>query len=173
MKITHYIKSDNNRQWPIISQHPEVANPSMKAESEREYLPELVHIWKAIEKATGYRWRSTSYWRMSPSHSRGISLDIAPDIAAADVDKYAVTYGSDPVLYKRERLLRDLQEVCASYTSLNDEYSIGIFVEPDHLHMQVFSSSELTTPARLYKWKVAKQDYADTDKRMELPLIKT
>lgn len=173
MKTIQYLPTDINKQWPIVSQHPTVADPSSKAESEREYLPELVNAWRAVEKGTGYRWRSTSYWRMSPSHSRGISLDIAPDISPSDEAQYAVSYGSDPVLYKREKLLRDLQDVCASYTSLNQQYSIGIFVEPDHLHMQVFLRSDLITPMRLYKWKVPKKEYADTLTRMELPLIKT
>jgi len=172
MPAVHYLPSDRKHLWPIVSQHKGIATPADTESAEKVYLPELVNAWQIIEKTTGYRWKSTSYWRKSPSHHRGIALDIAPDIAAGSINYYAVTNGSDPVLYKREKLLRDLQHVCAIFHTLDPNLSIGIFVEPDHLHLQVFERAELQTPCRLYKWKIAKHSYADTLSRMEMPLIR-
>lgn len=165
-----YITQDVDRQWPIVSQAPSIAPPPERKRAELLYLPLLVKAWEYVEKETGYRWKSTSYWRNSPSHHKGIALDIAPDIAQNSEQHYAVNNGSDPVLYKRTTLLRQLQNLC-KHCDLPQEYSIGIFVEPDHLHLQVFNRSEMSTPFRLYKWRIVKPVYADSAERSRLPMI--
>jgi hypothetical protein len=161
----------NAKDWVVVSQDPNIASPSDKAYAEKHYLPELVHAWQCIERYLGYRWKSTSYWRRSPSHHKGIALDIAPDVSPSSATLYAVTNQSDPVLYKRTQLIRGLQAVAREFTTLDPTLSIGVFIEPDHLHMQVFERSELFTPMRIVKWKVAKPCYPDTYDRMRLPMM--
>jgi len=155
--------------FPVVSQDPQLPSASKKSYAENNYLPELIRAWHHIEQMTGYRWKSTSYWRQSPSHQHGVSLDIAPDISAASEPYYAVTKGSDPVLYKREKLIRQLQDAAASFEP--GPYLIGVFIEPDHLHVQVLDPNEGGSGMRIIKWKVPKPVYSDTYQRMQLPLI--
>jgi hypothetical protein len=157
--------------WPVISQDPDVARGAKKVFAERNFLPELIRAWQHIEGVTGYRWKSTSYWRRSPSHRHGVALDIAPDISPDAEKFYAVNNGSDPVLYKREKLLRDLQ--LAAETFKGGKYQVNVFIEPDHLHMQVMKyTSTDDRPMAIIKWKVPKPIYGDTFRRMKLPIIK-
>lgn len=160
---------NNNNGWPIVSQDPDVAPKYVKDHAERRYLPELVRAWKHIEQTSGFKWKSTSYWRKSPSHQHGVALDIAPDIAPSAEDKYAVTHMSDPVLYKREKLIRKLQVAAHSFEP--GPYLIGVFIEPDHLHMQVLTPDSSGLGMRIIKWKVPKPVYGDTEQRMRLPLF--
>lgn len=154
--------------WRVFSQHRSSIRPDIVAEAEANLLPSLVALWQEIERTTGYRWKSTSYWRKSPSHQWGMSLDIAPDIHPDDADKYAVTNMSDPVLYKRLPLLRALQAVCANY--VDPKYDLGIFIEPDHLHLQVFDKEGALPRTRVIRWKQPKPIYSDTLSRMDLPV---
>lgn len=157
--------------WPVVSQHPNVAPAALKRYAELHYLPRLVKLWQAVEEATGYKWRCTSYWRKSPSHVTGSAIDIAPDIAPASESRYAVSNMSDPVLYKRVQLIRDLQDLALDWP-YDDEFIFGIFIEPDHLHMQMFTRRPTDTAALLVvKWKVPKPIYSDTMDRMKLPMI--
>jgi hypothetical protein len=156
--------------WPIVSQHPNVANPTLKKFAHANYLPELIEAWKHIERTSGFRWKSTSYWRKSPSHSKGYALDIAPDIAPSATRHYAVTKMSDPVLYKREKLIRQLQDAAATWKG-DDRYTVGVFVEPDHLHIHLLKPDGQGGDMKIVKWKVPKPTYGDTLERMKLPLI--
>jgi hypothetical protein len=122
-----------------------------------------------IEAESGFAWHATSYWRRSPSHRFGCSLDIAPDIADKSKDFYAVYRRSDPVLYKREELIRILQRAVHKFRDPN--FSVGVYIEPDHLHMQVYPFKDAMGRARLFKWKVPKLVYPDTLQRMKLPMI--
>lgn len=158
--------------WDVLSQNPDVAPAHEKQYAEKHYLPELVKAWQAIERETGYRWKCTSYWRLSPSHSTGAALDIAPDIASNSTKFYAVNNNSDPVLYKREEMIRDLQRVAADYP-VHKDYLIGVFIEPDHLHIQLLHPEEGAGGMRIVKWKVAKPVYGDTESRMRLPMFRT
>jgi len=127
----------------------------------------------AIETETGYRWRVTSFIRESPNHKMACALDIAPDIARDSMKHYAVFKQSDPVLYKRIPLIKDLQRVC-HYENPYSDTRFGIFIEPDHLHLQVFDVYPgQTSDIRLFKWKQPKEIYPDTLDRMELPMTCT
>lgn len=167
--MIHYLPGARN--WPIVSQDRGIAPPEVTREAEEKALPALVALWQAIEQATGYRWRCTSYWRKSPSHVTGTALDIAPDIDSASEKYYAVNNGSDPVLYKREALVRDLQRVAKTFSL--PAFNAGIFIEPDHLHLQLFHRESGSPPTRVFKWRVPKPVYGDTLQRMQLPLIRT
>lgn len=158
----------SSKQWPIVSQHPGVASPSAKRYAEAHYLPVLVKVWQDIERALGYRWHSTSYWRRSPSHRKGVSLDIAPDIAEDSKHRYAVFQMSDPVLYKRQKLMRDLQKFAHSHNYA--PYSVGLFMEPDHIHIQLLQP-EGTPKVSLLKWRLVKPVYSDSARRVQLPMI--
>lgn len=156
--------------WPIYSQHPNVS-PAIKTKAERLYLPHLVKMWQEIEGITGYKWKCTSYWRESPSHVTGSALDIAPDVRPSAAKFYAVTNMSDPVLYKRTKLIRSLQRLAATWP-YSQRYVYGIFIEPDHLHLQIFTRRPQDRQAMLVvKWKVPKPVYHDTTERMKLPMI--
>lgn len=135
-----------------------------------KYLKFLLKLTTAIEMETGFKWRVTSFIRSSPNHSTAQALDIAPDIAPDSLRYYAVTNKSDPVLYKRLPLMRALQRVCALYDPA--PYDAGIFVEPDHLHLQLFAP--VSKPhVKLIKWKQPKPVYPDTEQRMMLPMTST
>jgi hypothetical protein len=165
--LKHYLPADTQHAWPIISQAPGIATADTKIRAETDYLPVLVGLWQRIEQATGYRWMSTSYWRDSPSHRRGEALDIAPSIAAASFHAYPVHHGSDPVLYKKTKLIRALQAVAHSIDDV--PFSLGIYIEPDHLHLQVMKP-EGRPEVKVFKWKQPKYAYADTQQRMSLPM---
>jgi hypothetical protein len=57
------------------------------------------------------------------------------------------------------------------FNTSDNSLSIGVFIEPDHLHMQVFERNELLTPMRVFKWKDPKECYPDTYERMSLPMM--
>jgi len=156
--------------WHVVSQIPGIASPGKRAYAEAYWLPELIRAWRNVEKVTGYRWRSTSYWRFSPSHKNGYALDIAPDIGPNSYHLYAANRGSDPVLYKREKLIRDLQQL--NNLGETSPFNIGIYIEPDHLHMHVLQK-EVPQVYRIFKWKVPKPVYKDSNSRIQLPLIRT
>jgi len=133
------------------------------------YLPKLLSLMTAVERATGYLWHVTSYVRDSPSHKRGYALDIAPDISPEEKRYYAVYNGSDPVLYKRSRLVRQLQIL--AHRVYDQDYDVGIFIEPDHLHMQLFTPESSRPQFKLVKWKLIKADYLDSAARSRLPML--
>lgn len=148
--------------WEIVNQVDwPISNPDM--------LDTLMDICRRVEDATGFRWKVTSYLRKSPSHKTGSAIDIAPDIANHAVKDYSVTKLSDPVLYKREFLLRALQKVVKSLPVLR--YKTGIFVEPDHLHIGLFIQDGIPPSNSLVKWGITKPIYHDTESRSQLPLI--
>lgn len=146
----------------VPSQHPDL----YKGPNFSLYLSWLVRVWTAVEEYTGHAWKATSFIRDSVNHSTGCALDIAPDIDPASAPYYAVTHHSDPVLYKRIPLMRALQKLCADVDP--GRYSVGLFVEPDHIHIQLFIP-EGEPVIQVYKWKGPKEVYADTRGRMDLP----
>jgi hypothetical protein len=151
--------------YKIINQDPTVLRvPTQQA---YHYLDMLLTIVSRIERETGFRWMVTSWIRESTSHPWSTSIDIAPDIHPGSQSRYAVNNGSDPVLYKRVPLVRALQRV-AKTTPLNG-ITVGIFIEPDHLHIQLFQPEPYPTIS-VYKWKQPKASYRDTTQRMDLPL---
>jgi hypothetical protein len=155
--------------WPIINQHPTVMSPHERKAVYKAYLPILKDVWRRIEADTGFRWKATSYLRRSPSHHKGIALDVAPDISPRSRKYYAVYRRSDPVLYKREELMRRLQSTVHSLPRY--KYSVGLFMEPDHIHIGLFNHDGRFPANRLYKWGTPKPIYGDTYDRMTLPLL--
>lgn len=155
--------------WEIVSQDRSLFPLSVVRNAEKHYLPSLTRLWQAIEAETGYRWRCTSYWRKSPSHKTGSALDIAPDIADIDKPRYAVYKASDPTLYKVRKLLRSLQRVARR--GIDSPYNLGIYIEPDHLHLQVMQTPPDEDPRiEVFKWKIPKPVYGDTLSRMKEPM---
>lgn len=153
--------------YKVLSQDPSVLSPTQRAYVVPNFLPQFMNLWHDIEKVTGHRWKCTSYLRQSPSHSKGHAIDLAPHIAPSARQHYAVYNSSDPVLYKRIPLIRQLQ------TLRNRRYakgnSIGIFLEPDHLHIQILSNEGTEHPVSIVKWGIPKPIYGDTDQRLALP----
>jgi hypothetical protein len=155
----------------IINQNPHISKPSHRQHAEHFWLPVLLAMRNLIIQETGYDWHVTSYWRDSPSHHKGCSIDIAPDIANKAKHLYAVYRGSDPILYKRKLLIRDLQRAVKRF--YNPNFSIGVYIESDHLHMQVYPFADAMGRGRLYKWGLPKTTYKDTFERSKLPLIES
>ena len=155
------------KDWPVISQDRPVRSPD-RTYAESTYLPVLIKAWQIIERHSGHQWHATSYWRKSPSHERGIALDLAPEIAQAAQSKYAYFRNSDPVLYKREQLIRKLQRAVPELKKVLP-YGLGIFIEPDHLHLQLMPPEDSVF---IGKWKIPKPLYPDTQARMKLPLMR-
>lgn len=129
----------------------------------QQRLHKLINVWMHIEKITNFRWKATSFLRtkMAPSHRDGSALDIAPDISPESAHLYAVSNNSDPILYKREKLMRKLQLAINSYPP-DPRYDIGVFVEPDHIHIGLFRRSWDVPVVRLFKWKNVKGIYPDS-----------
>lgn len=154
--------------FTIVSQAPGVIKEADRAVSRDVYLPMFLLFWQALEEATGFAWKCTSYIRNSPSHKTGQAFDLAPDIADSSTALYAVYNGSDPVLYKREPLIRALQSLRnASFGPV----PLGVFIEPDHLHVQVLAEGQGEQfPTSTVKWKISKPIYGDTYDRMQLPM---
>lgn len=150
----------------IVNQNPEFAN--IKRADIRVNLPVLLRVITAVEQATGHKWKITSYLRDSPSHRRAEAIDIAPDVANSALPFYAVYKHSDPVLYKRAPLIRSLQHLATSVQP--DKFDVGIFIEPDHLHIQLFIPETSPPRIRVFKWKLQKDVYRDSAQRMTLPM---
>lgn len=153
------------------SQNPDILSAKVRNYVVPTYLPAMQLLWHDIESVTGFKWKCTSYLRDSPSHSKGQSFDLAPDIAPSARSNYAVYRGSDPVLYKRQELVNRLQKLKNRVYS--PYFSFGIFLEPDHLHIQVLSNKGNSHPVSINKWQIAKPIYADTFSRMKLPVTAT
>lgn len=155
--------------WRVLSQHPDVASPQLKAYAEAHWLPVLLKIARDVCIKTGYQWKITSYWRKSPSHVKGCALDIAPCISPRSSRFYAVSHLSDPVLYKRERLLRQLQGLCGPNGT---KFDIALVLEPDHIHIHMGPPEQGGGGhTKLFKWGVLKPVYSDSARRGKLPLI--
>lgn len=152
----------------LVSQQPSALPEHQRDYAVSSFLPQLIQIWKDIEQATGYRWKCTSYIRDSPSHKRGHAIDLAPHIATQSIKHYAVYNSSDPVLYKRGPLVKALQTLKNkdySGSKLND---VGIFLEPDHLHVQILAFDPSNNRTSTIKWGIPKPIYSDTGSRMNL-----
>lgn len=165
IKLTRYQKLYGR---DIINQKPSAL---LDASVVPVYLPLLLKVITAVEEQTGHAWTITSYVRNSPSHRTGEAIDIAPLIAADSKYQYAVFNGSDPVLYKRVPLMRSLQALAHNYNL--DNYDVGIFVEPDHLHIQLFEPEEQVGKIHIVQWKQEKPVYSDSKDRIKLPLTET
>lgn len=157
--------------FDVISQDPDILSNDVRKTVVPKYLPVFLNIWKDIEAVTGYKWRCTSYLRDSFSHSKGHAIDLAPDISPSAKKEYAVYNNSDPILYKREPLIHALQSLKFKDYSADGSFSVGIFIEPDHLHIQVLQRTE-SPFTRVVKWQVPKPIYPDTYDRMKLPVLR-
>lgn len=157
--------------YNFVSQNPDVISPGDFDRSINRYLPALLAFWIALERQTGFRWKCTSYIRNSPTHRKGQAIDLAPDWTAQAAPYYATNQGSDPVLYKREWLIRRLQAL--KNTSLPNGMKIGVFIEPDHLHVQVIKPEEYLPNVSTVKWEIPKPVYGDTYERMALPIFRS
>lgn len=157
--------------YTFVSQDGSIIKPSDLTRSATAYVPAFIRIWQAIEKTTGYRWKCTSYIRDSFTHKSGQAFDLAPDFAADSFHLYAANRRSDPVLYKREPLVFALQKL-KDRSFGGSAFDMGIFIEPDHLHIQVLAPSPSGPPTSVIKWQVAKPVYPDTFQRMEVPVFK-
>lgn len=132
-------------------------------------LPVLLKAMQLVETVTGHRWRVTSFLRASPSHSKGISLDIAPDIASSSRRFYSVFRRSDPVLFKRGVLMRQLKRIPRRFFN-DSSFAIGFFVETDHIHIQLFDRADPSFHGVngfvIAKWKCDKSSvYPDSRQR--------
>lgn len=157
----------NIGQYKILSQDPTVLTPSQRSYVVPLFLPQFIEFWHDLERVTGHRWKCTSYLRQSASHSRGHAIDFAPAIAPSARSSYAVYNGSDPVLYKRAPLIHALQKL--KHKRYSNGNSLGVFLEPDHLHVQILSNKGTSHPLSVVKWGIPKPIYGDTYKRMALP----
>lgn len=155
--------------YQVVSQEPNAITAADLKATCQTYLPMFITLWADIERVTGHRWKCTSYIRRSPSHQRGHAFDLAPDLDPADAHAYAVSQGSDPVLYKRAPLIAALKRlVNCSYGPV----PLGIFIEPDHLHVQVLNpDSGERYPTSVVAWPIPKPIYPDTLERMRLPML--
>jgi len=156
----------------IPSQDTSAVSPDQEETVLHVKLPILMKVWNLIEDYTGFLWKATSFIRSSnaPSHN-GNALDIAPSIKPSDSSEYSLSRNSDPVLYKREPLMRALQAI-AKEVHPDYPYDIGIFVESDHIHIGLFIPEDRTAPQiRIFKWGALKETYGDTRARAALPLM--
>jgi len=114
---------------------------SLKGVSQPRKLNVLLRAARAIQLATKLEWRQTAYIKDSPNHVNGDAIDLAPP---SDLKGYAHKAGSDPMLHRREALLRDLMRLAASRRVDNDlGLSILIAIENNHLHVQVMKDAKL------------------------------
>ena len=109
-----------------------------------KFLPILHEAHMTLEHATRHAWDKTSYIRDSPNHSKAWALDVAPKIGLDLRPYYSYFKKSDPVLYKRVELLNRLKTIPASVFAAklrnlldNKNLSVGYFIEPDHIHIQL------------------------------------
>lgn len=157
--------------WRIPQGTSTFVTQNMVNHAEVNYLPILLEMWRTIEGITGYRWRATSYWRDSPSHRTGCALDIAPDFSPSAYNKYSLSRGSDPVLFKRPQLVALLKEAANELPIY--KYDTGIFIENDHLHLQIAPVRDITRRPRniVAVWRRYKPIYSDTVSRTDGPHI--
>lgn len=155
--------------YSFISQDPSVISQADRKALADNYLLTFLQVWRDIEKVTGYRWKCTSLIRLSPTHKKGQAIDLAPEFTPESERLYAVSKGSDPVLYKRGVLIKHLQQL--AHKSYNPKYDLGIFIEPDHLHIQVLSKSSGNCPTSIIKYKLPKPVYGDTFERLKLGML--
>lgn len=127
-------------------------------------MPILASVWQAIQRATGYRWRSTSFIRRSPSHQKGHSLDLVPDMDPELTESYSGTHRSDPILHSRLELIDALLPL--THIKFSNDADVVIAVESDHLHLQVVKiGSQGPFPTNILRWQTLKPVYADTVER--------
>lgn len=173
MKKIEKHTTTKGRLWQVINQEPSALMGNTDPDIVSANQAKLLDLADEIEQECGFAWKVTSFVRNSPSHRMAISMDIAPDISDSSANLYAVTHRSDPVLYKREPLIRALQRVAKRLNETpSDDNCLGIFIEPDHLHLQIYPATEWQPfgSVKVVKWKIAKSDYPDTHERMKLPL---
>lgn len=156
--------------YHIVSQQPDVVSDAAFITSITQYLPQFLRFWQDLERASGFRWKCTSYLRDSPTHIKGQAMDFAPDWDQRDAHLYSANQGSDPVLYKRQWLFQVLRSMRYNDYGGNRN-QLGIFIEPDHLHVQVLKPTPGNFPTSVIKWQVPKPVYPDTYRRMELPVF--
>lgn len=148
----------------IINNQPTAASAEIATYVIPHSLPVLLSAWNAIERATGYAWRCTSYIRHSPSHKYGISIDLAPDMEDDLKRVYAHTHNSDPILHSRPTLLRKLLKL--KDVRLSPWCDVIIATESDHLHVQLVPVGRFGPhPVNVVRWQTYKPLYKDTVQR--------
>lgn len=168
--------------WVVPSQNVRVVNTQLLRSLERESLPILAYVLRKMESISHHAWDVSSWLRASPSHQYGYSWDIIPSIAESAKNKYAVTRMSDPVLYKREKLIRQLQRFAKSVSpsdlglppSYMRTHALILAVESDHIHVQLVKRGpNIKSPyfTTVLKWGIPKPAYSDTLTRSKLSLI--
>lgn len=151
---------------PYISQ---LGGPGLQVASRNLLLFEIGV--SALELATHFKWKVTSLCRMSPSHLRGVAVDLAPDIAPSSAVYYAVNHLSDPVLYKRERLIRLMQANLGRHLrNAPSNITFNYFIEPDHIHLHLSARKNSDPLFRIVKFGGPKLCYKDSPSRSALPL---
>lgn len=131
-------------------------------------LSALLEINEAVNNATGFDWIVSSYFRDSPSHKKWGALDLAPLVAVRDRPKYAFYAGQDPSLDLRPVLFRRLSRAVKSIRR-NFPFDFGIFIENDHLHVQLFERTDASAPriGMVCKWGKPNPLYLDSAARRD------
>lgn len=135
----------------------------------------LAAISQSVSNKTGMRWEATSWIRQSPGHYDGDSLDIAPRfLAERHRSEYSRDKGSDPVLFRREALLRRLMALSSGREPALDKARLTavVAVENDHLHIQLGMPSDPRDIGRVVVVPFGRdmsQRYADSGSRIHQP----
>lgn len=139
--------------------------------SQKKALGYLLLVRAAIEEETNMDFKVTSFIRDSPSHD-GSALDIAPDIPKELRDQYRVTHHSDPMLSERWSFIKQLLPL--KRVSFPIPYDVAIFMETDHLHLQLLRKPKPDADSQtfLIKWSLPKESYADSQLRRTMMLKK-
>lgn len=94
------------------------------------------------------QWRVTSWIRPTFSHRTGSAVDNAPTFVR-NFKYYAVTRRKDPFLNLRKKLFRFLKAFSAYLNGLPFlSWSYLIFIESDHLHVQLLSKEGASRTVR-------------------------
>lgn len=144
----------------ILSNEPQAIHPTRLREVVPVTLPILLKAWTLIEKATGYKWRCTSFIRHSPSHSKGHSLDLVPDFHPSVKSAYNGSNMSDPIMHSRPELFAAL--IPFSDVRIDPNYNVVAAIESDHIHLQVIKGYSYPQAFTVLRWKDFKPVYKDT-----------
>lgn len=111
----------------------------------------LLEIWRpliqAVVNATDMPWVVTSVIRDSPSHKRGRAIDIAPrpngQRIGAGQDNPFLNFSDlkDRLSRAASTIESSGRTILANYGAFGlDVRTVGLFIEDDHIHAQVFQA---------------------------------
>lgn len=144
----------------ILSNEPDAISPARLERVVPVTLPILLKAWTLIEKATGYKWKCTSFIRHSPSHAKGHSLDLVPDFHPSVKSAYNGSSMSDPIMHSRPELFAAL--IPFSDVRIDPHYNVVAAIESDHIHLQVIKGYSYPNAFTVLRWKDFKPVYKDT-----------